>query len=182
MRRLHSCVASGVVVMVATVAVPRRWPRRATRPFRADDACIGVTPARHPSTSQSAVQPSISNDCPGQDVLAKMTNAAFDLDNRDMSLSRFAEALPTAYHYLAASCFCIYNRSEVVPSVWTHAHARLKDSSSKTEAARHVGASAELHLARQFREALLRAGIFGGMSRAINVRHVRLRPIAREQE
>lgn len=88
-----------------------------------------------------------------------------------MSLKKYAELLPDSYHYLAASCFSLFNRPEIVPGIFKFAHENIPnivDSSDPNMTLKN----SELHLARQFREALLRAGIFGGMSRAINVRLV----------
>ena len=95
-----------------------------------------------------------------------LSQGLLDFHHLEMSLNKLAEALPTTYHYLAASCFCLYNRPDGVVSVWQHAYGRLVN---QTNGRGHPGGDPELLLARQFREAILRAGIFGGMSRAINV-------------
>ena len=83
-----------------------------------------------------------------------------------MSLKKFSKLLPTNYHYLAASCFSIFNQPKVVPGIFQEALSYLDDPDTSSILPK---AQAELLLARQFREALLRAGIFGGMSKAINV-------------
>ena len=78
-----------------------------------------------------------------------------------MSLKKYAGLLPDSYHYLSACCFSIFNRPTEAASIFT---AALEDlQAGKADHTR------QMHLARQFREALLRAGIFGGMSKAINV-------------
>ncbi|BFZ58264.1 hypothetical protein PYCC9005_005326 [Savitreella phatthalungensis] len=79
-----------------------------------------------------------------------------------MSLKKYAAALPDTYHYLAASCFCIYNRPDAIPAVFEFARKHAAGLRG------HQSVEADLRIARQFREAILRAGIFGGMSKAIN--------------
>ncbi len=73
-----------------------------------------------------------------------------------MSLDRFAKLLPTSYHWLSSNTFCLFNQPAICAALF-------KETLSKTPVQSHM------LLARQFREGLLRAGIFGGMSKAINV-------------
>lgn len=83
-----------------------------------------------------------------------------------MSLRRYSKLLPGTYHFLSAACFSIFNQPQIIPSLFD---AARKSVSEDHPAESPAVVQAELHLARQFREALLRAGIFGGMSKAINV-------------
>lgn len=100
--------------------------------------------------------------------IEKRAEAGHDfLKNMASSLQKFAKLLPSTYHYLSASTFSIYNQPEIVPGIFRAAHAALSSENSLLDS-QNIKAS-ELLLARQFREALLRAGIFGGMSKAINV-------------
>lgn len=89
-----------------------------------------------------------------------------------MSLEKFSKLLPSTYHFLSAACFSIFNQPQAVPSIWIAAHKNLQsypELGSKLSA-ESTEIPADVLLARQFRESLLRAGIFGGMSKAINVR------------
>jgi hypothetical protein len=74
-----------------------------------------------------------------------------------MSLKHFQKVLPASYHYLSASIFSIYNQPTLASAIFAET---LKSKPTHDE---------RLLLARQFRESFLRSGIFGGMSKAINV-------------
>lgn len=84
-----------------------------------------------------------------------------------MSLKRYAKLLPGSYHYLSASCFSLFNQADLVPEIYK---AAAKDITAQhAHLSPDILEQSHMKLARQFREALLRAGIFGGMSKAINV-------------
>ncbi|KAI0345068.1 hypothetical protein BDW22DRAFT_1353916 [Trametopsis cervina] len=75
--------------------------------------------------------------------------------------------LQNPWYFIAAVAYGSSNRPEGVPLVWQHALRDLKDAQAGNKSA-EAAHQEQLLLARRMREGILKGGLTGGYSRAIN--------------